>query len=456
MSIYLVHVLLAFLAPAFVGAVLTPKGESFKNIYKAIIFAIIGFLIFKACKHALIDQKVIFFVNLALILVLVLCFVALFFKSKVFRLVCICLLFIAQGFIYGEIGSNFPVFQGELLDSLSLTSLFLIAFGLILVVCFYFIVYLCQNQKLKFSLFLLSIVLLIVDRAGFLVLFLMQNGVVKTYTSLLSIVAKVIYFNGFLPYIFSFFAFIIVLFEFLSRPKSAIKSEVGSIKFRQIKAARSKANGLLVWVILVFALNSSFMLYFYLIASAPPKISTPTLVQPVNGEFKFDVSVLKDNKLHRYAYVTDTGHEVRFFLLNRYADKSSPIIVFDACSICGDMGYVKKGNDLICISCNVRIFLPSVGKAGGCNPIPMEYSYDGKTISVKQKTIEDGAVFFTKIVEKMVTDPVSLEKVSNIKTKFTYLYYGKTYFFKTQENMDKFSTNPELYVTTDGRLKERK
>ncbi|WP_314991287.1 Fe-S-containing protein, partial [uncultured Campylobacter sp.] len=192
--------------------------------------------------------------------------------------------------------------------------------------------------------------------------------------------------------------------------------------------------------------------YYDLHASKPPEISDPIIVEPVNNEFKFDVEKLADNELHRYAYINDEGREIRFFLLNRFSDRASPTIVFDACAICGDMGYVKKGGDLICISCNVRIFLPSVGKEGGCNPIPMPFEFDGKFVTVTLDTIQSGANYFSKVVEKMVLDPVSRKKVSNIGSK-SYLYYNRTYFFENEKTQAEFEANPEKYVDINGTLK---
>ena len=116
------------------------------------------------------------------------------------------------------------------------------------------------------------------------------------------------------------------------------------------------------------------------------------------------------------------------------------------------MGYVKKGGDLICISCNVRIFLPSVGKEGGCNPIPMPFEFDGKFVTVTLDTIQSGANYFSKVVEKMVLDPVSRKKVSNIGSK-SYLYYNRTYFFENEKTQAEFEANPEKYVDINGTLK---
>ena len=189
------------------------------------------------------------------------------------------------------------------------------------------------------------------------------------------------------------------------------------------------------------------MLYYDLYASRPLQIDEPTLVEPnKNNEFVFDLEILKDNKLHRFAYLSDEGKVIRFFLLNRYKDKNSPVAVFDSCMICGDMGYVKKGDELICVACNVRIFLPSVGKQGGCNPIPFPYKITKDKLIIKFKDIMMGTNYFSEIREKKVLDPVSKKEIINLKAKFNYVYGDKTYFFESEENKNKFIQNPEIYV----------
>ncbi len=196
----------------------------------------------------------------------------------------------------------------------------------------------------------------------------------------------------------------------------------------------------------ILFLSAGFLLYYDLHASRPPKISTPEVLEPVNGEFRIAMERLRDNDLHRFAYVTDEGNKVRFFLLNRYPDRDAPVAVFDACMICGDMGYVKKGEELICIACNVRIFIPSVGKEGGCNPIPFPYEFDGKEVIIKLETILKGVHYFSEVVEKSVSDPVSGAKIINLKAPKTYIFGGKTYYFENGANYERFKENPEAFV----------
>ena len=122
-----------------------------------------------------------------------------------------------------------------------------------------------------------------------------------------------------------------------------------------------------------------------------------------------------------------------------------PVAVFDSCMICGDKGYIKKGDELICISCNVRIFLPSVGKPGGCNPTPFNFLVENGTLKIPFKEITQGANYFSEIREKVVIDPVSKKELINLDAKFNYIFGDKTYFFQSEENKEEFIKNPEKY-----------
>ncbi|MDR0762721.1 MAG: Fe-S-containing protein, partial [Campylobacteraceae bacterium] len=229
-------------------------------------------------------------------------------------------------------------------------------------------------------------------------------------------------------------------------PKLPKKNVVGSITFRKIKALIRNIFSVSKSTFVVLVIINTISIYYDFYASKPPKISQAKILEPIEGEFKISVELLKDNKLHRFAYITDAGNKIRFFALNRFPDKVSPVAVFDACMICGDMGYIKNGDELICIACNVRIFLPSVGKEGGCNPIPFPYEFDGEYITIKLDTIEKGVNYFNEIVEKEVTDPVSGKKIINLKAPFSYVYGGKTYFFETEENYKEFMKNVQKYA----------
>ena len=49
-------------------------------------------------------------------------------------------------------------------------------------------------------------------------------------------------------------------------------------------------------------------------------------------------------------------------------------------------------------------------------------------------------------VKVVMIDPVSNEKIGADEKPFMYVYQGKAYFFKTEENRETFKKNPEKYI----------
>ena len=52
-------------------------------------------------------------------------------------------------------------------------------------------------------------------------------------------------------------------------------------------------------------------------------------------------------------------------------------------------------------------------------------------------------------VKVVMIDPVSNEPIGADEIPLTYVYQGKTYFFKTEENKELFKKNPEKYIQTE-------
>jgi hypothetical protein len=79
---------------------------------------------------------------------------------------------------------------------------------------------------------------------------------------------------------------------------------------------------------------------------------------------------LMDGKLHKYLY-KQGGKEVRFFVLLTPNGQLS--VDLDACAICKPDGYGQAEGTVICYYCKTLIPLETVGKPGGCNPVPVPF-----------------------------------------------------------------------------------
>lgn len=196
----------------------------------------------------------------------------------------------------------------------------------------------------------------------------------------------------------------------------------------------------------------SGLLFHDLVASQPPRLSPAAPVTAdAEGLVKIPVDQVKDGRLHRFAYVAPDGHRIRFFLINRHGPAHVGIgVVFDACMICGSQGYVQEGNEVFCVSCNVRLFTPSIGKPGGCNPIPLKHQASAETITIAAADLVEGARYFAEIVAIDVVDPVTGAKLVNLQAPHQYDYEGRTYFFESRDSYDRFRAEPDRYRADKG------
>lgn len=87
---------------------------------------------------------------------------------------------------------------------------------------------------------------------------------------------------------------------------------------------------------------------------------------PKKGEFD-----LADGKLHKFLF-KQGATEVRFFVLITPAGQLT--VDLDACAICKPDGYGQAEGTVICYYCKTLIPLETVGKPGGCNPVPVSFS----------------------------------------------------------------------------------
>ena len=95
--------------------------------------------------------------------------------------------------------------------------------------------------------------------------------------------------------------------------------------------------------------------------------------------------------MHRYA--TKIGAvEVRFWIYQKPDGKIATL--FDACEICGAVGFYKSSTGIVCKNCAAPINPQSVGMPGGCNPIPLQAEVTSDAVIVSEADIAAGAHYF--------------------------------------------------------------
>jgi high-affinity iron transporter len=120
-------------------------------------------------------------------------------------------------------------------------------------------------------------------------------------------------------------------------------------------------------------------------------MTPPERVSIQSGEAQISTSLLGDHDLHRMAIDVD-GTEVRLIAI---LDSSGTVHAgLDACAICGHQGYHQDGKNVICNNCGAVIYVPTIGMAGGCNPIHIDFVIEGDKLHITQTALAAAAKSF--------------------------------------------------------------
>jgi len=139
--------------------------------------------------------------------------------------------------------------------------------------------------------------------------------------------------------------------------------------------------------LLIIILISAEFIY----SRAAQAMSPPVPVELVNGVARIPAAQLADHKLHRYV-VTVGGADVRLIAI--LDDSDTVRAGLDACSICGSIGYYQDGKNVICRNCSAAIYVPTIGLAGGCNPMHIDYVVEGDALTFSESALAAGAKYF--------------------------------------------------------------
>ena len=102
---------------------------------------------------------------------------------------------------------------------------------------------------------------------------------------------------------------------------------------------------------------------------------------------------VSDGDLHRFQ-AKENGTAIRFWLYQKPDGKIAT--VFDACEICGAVGFYKSGNGVVCKNCAAPINPQSVGTAGGCNPVPLKATQTADAVIIQEADVAAGGRMFAQ------------------------------------------------------------
>ncbi|HTS11573.1 MAG TPA: Fe-S-containing protein [Candidatus Limnocylindrales bacterium] len=164
-------------------------------------------------------------------------------------------------------------------------------------------------------------------------------------------------------------AALVVLREWFSakRPVADVAMNPAERRMREWEFRRQRRwsfAAAILCILVVLSLAAEFVYARALNAPSPAK-----MLVAQNGEVRIPLSQLTDSSLHFYTADVDNA-VIRFLVIHRLNGDYATAL--DACQICGRQGYRQEGQNVVCRNCGAAIYIPSIGQAGGCNPIPVK------------------------------------------------------------------------------------
>jgi high-affinity iron transporter len=149
-----------------------------------------------------------------------------------------------------------------------------------------------------------------------------------------------------------------------------------------------------LWMASVYVCSFLFIVTMtaeFIYAKSVSALSPATELKFVHGQVSIAVAQVADGNLHRFE-AQENGVEVRFWLYQKPDGKIAT--VFDACEICGAVGFYKSANGVTCKNCGAPVNPQSVGTTGGCNPIPLKAAQTGDAVIIQEADIATGSKMF--------------------------------------------------------------
>src|SRR5579864_1607656 len=222
---------------------------------------------------------------------------------------------------------------------------------------------------------------------------LSESGVITTSKQEMALVGPIVRNDYFFPVTMLALVTLMVLLEYRRRkPEVAVAVSKADERKAEWTARRER-----FWAILVCVTSFAFMIGItaeFVYAETPPRLSQAiALIPDKDGRVVIDTQGLAEGNLNRYA-VDVHGVPVRFLLYRKPDNKVAA--VFDACEICGAVGFYKGAQGLICKNCAAPINPQSVGQRGGCNPVPLAADQQGESVVIRVTDLQAQTGQFSK------------------------------------------------------------
>lgn len=218
---------------------------------------------------------------------------------------------------------------------------------------------------------------------------LSENGVLPSSRTEMAIIGPIVRNDLFFFITILALAGLMVLFEMKSRQPTEIPA-AGAARRKALWTARKE----LLWMASVYVCSFIFIVMVtagFIYEKKASALSPATELVFTNGKVSIPLNQVYDGDLHRYA--TKVGAvEVRFWIYQKPDGKIATL--FDACEICGPVGFYKSSTGIVCKNCAAPINPQSVGMPGGCNPIPLQAEVTSDAVIISEADVAGGSHYF--------------------------------------------------------------
>ena len=218
---------------------------------------------------------------------------------------------------------------------------------------------------------------------------LSENGVLPSSREEMALIGPIVRNDLFFFVTIVALAALMVLFEVKRRQPAALPDSPAERRKAQWSARRER-----LWMVSVYASSFLFILMVtaeFIYAKSVSALSPAAEVTFQNGQVSIPLAQVADGDLHRFA-ARENGVEIRFWLYKKPDGKVAT--VFDACEICGPVGFYKGPSGVVCKNCAAPINGQSVGMTGGCNPIPLRAEQNADAVIIRETDVAAGAHIF--------------------------------------------------------------
>ncbi|MCR4687767.1 MAG: Fe-S-containing protein [Lachnospiraceae bacterium] len=312
-------------------------------------------------------------------------------KNKIISTIIFCLLGISLimviSYAFPDVWAypyHVAQFERSILSTDFLMSMIGMTLGLVLVIVMYFAVSVTEKKLNDIWAYLFLITELTVNaaiKASGLISVLFQKRIIKSnhtlfvYTVFIKNHSREIIF--FAMAIATIFAIIMIIRSFDKTIPYKNPADHRIIKAKQRSMRRFAAAIIICSIIGVINLS-----YFVKLNETEVTLSPIEPAASVDDENIYvTFEQVSDGHLHRFAYTTENGVEIRFIVIKK-PNSSSYGIGLDACDVCGETGYYERDGQVVCNLCDVVMNISTIGFKGGCNPIVIPYSIENGQIVV--------------------------------------------------------------------------